>query len=146
MRLIHSMPFSAQETESYRQLVFDNITRGLRLVLDALPDMELALPPAYTRVYPDDDPQRRGGFVEGWAPGEAGGMPLDRAGEGLEQEGVRPDELRVRAPPPCPRPYLADTRARKVDVELLEGAPDVRDGQPFPLHYLGVRPPAPRIS
>ncbi|TRM62816.1 heterotrimeric G protein alpha subunit 4 [Schizophyllum amplum] len=41
MRLIHKLPFSAQETESYRQLVFDNLTRGLKYVLDAMDDMEL---------------------------------------------------------------------------------------------------------
>lgn len=41
MRLIHKVPFSAQEIEHYRQLVFDNLTRGLRYLLDAMEDMEL---------------------------------------------------------------------------------------------------------
>lgn len=41
MRLIHRVPFSAQEIESYRQLVFDNITRGLRYLIDAMDDMDL---------------------------------------------------------------------------------------------------------
>jgi hypothetical protein len=41
MRLIHKVPFSSQEVESYRQLVFDNITRGLRYLLDAMEDMDL---------------------------------------------------------------------------------------------------------
>ncbi|KAH8827686.1 heterotrimeric G protein alpha subunit 4 [Flagelloscypha sp. PMI_526] len=40
MRVIHKLPFSAQEIESYRQLVFDNLT-GTKQVLDAMPDMEL---------------------------------------------------------------------------------------------------------
>ncbi|KAJ7652667.1 heterotrimeric G protein alpha subunit 4 [Mycena polygramma] len=48
MRLIHKVPFSPQETESFRQLVFDNLTRGLKYLLDALPDMELELPETYT--------------------------------------------------------------------------------------------------
>ncbi|PPQ84829.1 hypothetical protein CVT25_015123 [Psilocybe cyanescens] len=43
MRLIHKVPFSAQEIEHYRQLVFDNLTRGLRYLLDAMEDMELAV-------------------------------------------------------------------------------------------------------
>jgi guanine nucleotide-binding protein subunit alpha len=41
MRLIHKLPFSPSEIEHYRQLVFDNLTRGLRSVLDAMEDMEL---------------------------------------------------------------------------------------------------------
>lgn len=41
MRLIHKVPFSSQEIESYRQLVFDNITRGFKYLLDAMEDMEL---------------------------------------------------------------------------------------------------------
>lgn len=39
MRLIHKMPFSSQEIESYRQLVYDNLTRGIKYILDAMPDM-----------------------------------------------------------------------------------------------------------
>lgn len=41
MRLIHKVPFSPQEIESFRQLVFDNITRGLRYLLDAMDDFEI---------------------------------------------------------------------------------------------------------
>jgi hypothetical protein len=39
-----------QETESFRQLVFDNLTRGLKYLLDALPDMGLALPEVYSNL------------------------------------------------------------------------------------------------
>ncbi|KDR70104.1 hypothetical protein GALMADRAFT_906384 [Galerina marginata CBS 339.88] len=41
MRLIHKVPFSPSEIEHYRQLVFENLTRGLRYLLDAMEDMEL---------------------------------------------------------------------------------------------------------
>ncbi|KAG5641763.1 hypothetical protein DXG03_004275 [Asterophora parasitica] len=41
MRLIHKLPFSAQEIESYRQLTFDNLTRGMKYLLDAMDDMDL---------------------------------------------------------------------------------------------------------
>lgn len=41
MRLIHKLPFSPSEIEHYRQLVFDNITRGLCYLLDAMQDMDL---------------------------------------------------------------------------------------------------------
>lgn len=41
MRLIHKVPFSPQEIESYRQLVFENLTRGMSYLLDAMLDMEL---------------------------------------------------------------------------------------------------------
>ncbi|RDB27427.1 Guanine nucleotide-binding protein alpha-2 subunit [Hypsizygus marmoreus] len=41
MRLIHKLPFSPQEIESYRQLTFENLTRGLKYLLDAMEDMEL---------------------------------------------------------------------------------------------------------
>lgn len=43
MRLIHKVPFSPQEIESYRQLTFDNLTRGLKYLLDAMEDMELRI-------------------------------------------------------------------------------------------------------
>lgn len=41
MRLIHKVPFTSQELEFYRQLVFNNITHGLRAVLEAMDDLEL---------------------------------------------------------------------------------------------------------
>ncbi|OCH94181.1 heterotrimeric G protein alpha subunit 4 [Obba rivulosa] len=41
MRLIHHVPFSAQEVESYRQLVFNNLTHGLKYVLEAMEEMSL---------------------------------------------------------------------------------------------------------
>jgi guanine nucleotide-binding protein subunit alpha len=41
MRLIHRIPFAAHEIESYRQLIFENLTRGLKYLLDAMEDMEL---------------------------------------------------------------------------------------------------------
>ncbi|KAJ7244613.1 heterotrimeric G-protein alpha subunit, GPA2-like protein [Mycena haematopus] len=44
MRLIHRVPFSTAETESFRQLVFENLIRGLRYLLDALGDMGLEMP------------------------------------------------------------------------------------------------------
>lgn len=41
MRLIHKVPFSPQEIESYRQLVFENLTRGMAYLLDSMEDMDL---------------------------------------------------------------------------------------------------------
>lgn len=41
MRLIHRVAFSTQEIESYRQLVFNNLTYGMKCVIDAMEDMEL---------------------------------------------------------------------------------------------------------
>ena len=43
MRLIHRVPFSTQEIESYRQLVFNNLTHGLHSVINAMEDMELSV-------------------------------------------------------------------------------------------------------
>jgi guanine nucleotide-binding protein subunit alpha len=44
MRFIHHrVPFSPQEVESYRQLVFNNLTHGLKYLLDAMTDMDLKL-------------------------------------------------------------------------------------------------------
>ncbi|KAF5385588.1 hypothetical protein D9757_006751 [Collybiopsis confluens] len=42
MRLIHRVPFSAQEIEFFRQLIFLNLTQqGLKYVLEAMEEMEL---------------------------------------------------------------------------------------------------------
>jgi len=114
MRLIHRVPFSAQETESFRQLVFDNITRGLNYLLDAVHDMDLDMPSAYTAVYPEDDPEGRAGYVCGWAPGENGGGGK----RGPNKDGVKPDALAA-------------------DLQLVENAEDLRDGEAFPIRYLG---------
>jgi guanine nucleotide-binding protein subunit alpha len=45
MRLIHRVPFSSQEVESYRQLIFNNLTHGLKYVLDSMEDMQLEVSP-----------------------------------------------------------------------------------------------------
>ncbi|KAJ7159795.1 heterotrimeric G-protein alpha subunit, GPA2-like protein [Mycena filopes] len=116
MRLIHKVPFSVQETESFRQLVFDNLTRGLKYLLDALPDMGLALPDVYSDV-------DEGGWVVGWAPhgageggeGEGGEKQRQRGGE----EGVRGEEIGT-------------------DLALIEHAEDLRDGEVFPMRYYGA--------
>jgi guanine nucleotide-binding protein subunit alpha len=71
MRLIHKVGFTAQEIESYRQLVFTNLTTGLRSILEAM---------------------------------EAFGIPLT--------------ERNVRY------------------IDMVEHAPDLRDGEPFPMEYL----------
>lgn len=43
MRVIHNDKFTPQEIESYRQLVFSNIIRGLQMLVDALPSMGLTV-------------------------------------------------------------------------------------------------------
>ena len=43
MRLIHNVDFSLQEIEFFRQLVFNNLNRGLEALLDAMDDMELSV-------------------------------------------------------------------------------------------------------
>ncbi|EIM92063.1 heterotrimeric G protein alpha subunit 4 [Stereum hirsutum FP-91666 SS1] len=45
MRLIHKIPFTSNEVESYRQLVFNNLTHGLKYLLDAMEDMGLEVTP-----------------------------------------------------------------------------------------------------
>jgi guanine nucleotide-binding protein subunit alpha len=45
MRLIHRVPFSPQEVESYRQLIFNNLTHGIKYVLDSMEDMNLEVSP-----------------------------------------------------------------------------------------------------
>ncbi|KAB5592993.1 Guanine nucleotide-binding protein alpha-2 subunit [Ceratobasidium theobromae] len=49
MRVIHNDKFSQQEIEVYRQLVFSNIVRGLLMLVDALPAMQLQLSPTNER-------------------------------------------------------------------------------------------------
>ncbi|KIK65888.1 hypothetical protein GYMLUDRAFT_239570 [Collybiopsis luxurians FD-317 M1] len=71
MRLIHRVPFSSQEIEFFRQLIFLNLTQqGLKYVLEAMEEMELK----------------------------------------VSEENL---------------PF----------VDLIENAPDIRDGEPFPPSY-----------
>ncbi|KAF7300818.1 Heterotrimeric G-protein alpha subunit 4 [Mycena kentingensis (nom. inval.)] len=179
MRLIHRKPFTANEKEEFRQLVFENLTHGMRTVVEALPGMglELPVPPrlkkdeeeegngsgsgsgsegarvsggernrgGYTRVYGADDREGREGYVLGWAPGECGCAGTGTSADGAkiakvfrqrqleadvaasggdetelqEADGVHPD-------------------AMERDLKLIENAPDLRDGEAFPLKYLGA--------
>jgi guanine nucleotide-binding protein subunit alpha, other len=43
MRLIHRVPFQAHEIEFYRSLVFQNLTYGLKVVLEAMEELEMDL-------------------------------------------------------------------------------------------------------
>lgn len=43
MRLIHKVGFTPEEIESYRQLVFNNLVQGMRLILEALPVFQLGI-------------------------------------------------------------------------------------------------------
>lgn len=45
MRLIHRVPFSSQEVESFRQQIFNNLTHGLKYVLESMEDMQLEVSP-----------------------------------------------------------------------------------------------------
>jgi guanine nucleotide-binding protein subunit alpha len=41
MRLIHGVPFSSHEIEYFRKIIFNNLTYGLKLLLDAMQAMGL---------------------------------------------------------------------------------------------------------
>lgn len=41
MRLIHKLPFTAQEIEGYRQLVFSNVILGLKALIDAMDEFDI---------------------------------------------------------------------------------------------------------
>jgi guanine nucleotide-binding protein subunit alpha len=45
MRVIHSVAFNAHEIEFYRQLVFQNLTYGLKCILDASDELQLVTAP-----------------------------------------------------------------------------------------------------
>ncbi|KAJ9102879.1 hypothetical protein QFC19_004607 [Naganishia cerealis] len=43
MRLIHDVTFMPEEIEYYRQLVFDNIVQGMKLIIDAMDEWEMSV-------------------------------------------------------------------------------------------------------
>ncbi|KAJ7848270.1 hypothetical protein B0H14DRAFT_3453251 [Mycena olivaceomarginata] len=51
MRLIHRVRSTTPKIESFHQLVSENLTRGLKYLLDVLPDMQLELSEAYGDIY-----------------------------------------------------------------------------------------------
>jgi hypothetical protein len=51
MCLIHCVRSTTPKIESFHQLVSENLTRGLKYLLDALPDMRPELPEAYGDIY-----------------------------------------------------------------------------------------------
>jgi guanine nucleotide-binding protein subunit alpha len=96
MRLIHRVPFSSQEVESFRQLIFNNLTHGLKYVLDSMEDMQLAVSPENTEhieliesandlrdgeVFPPDfyEPLKQlwndGGVQQAWERGNEAALP-----------------------------------------------------------------------
>ncbi|GHJ90044.1 hypothetical protein NliqN6_6446 [Naganishia liquefaciens] len=46
MRLIHNVTFTEEEIEDYRQLVFDNIVNGMKLIIDAMDEWEISVEPS----------------------------------------------------------------------------------------------------
>ncbi|KAF7310194.1 Heterotrimeric G-protein alpha subunit 4 [Mycena indigotica] len=133
MRIIHNVPFSAEETEHFRQLVFDNLTRGLKTLLDALPDLRLDLIPesGYSEVYPDGDEEGRAGYVRHWGPGEFGGTVIASTyKERMVVQGLETSSIKDG------RGVSRDDLV--ADLALIENAPDLRDGEEFPLEYLGA--------
>ncbi|KDQ17576.1 hypothetical protein BOTBODRAFT_105257 [Botryobasidium botryosum FD-172 SS1] len=63
MRLIHNVPFTNQEKESYRQLVFSNLVNGMRLIFEAMENFEYEIKESnqkYLRLI-DDAPDIRDG-------------------------------------------------------------------------------------
>ncbi|KAM5533369.1 hypothetical protein V8D89_012919 [Ganoderma adspersum] len=52
MQLTHRLSFSPQETESYRQLIFLNLTRGLKCVIDEMENMGLEVSPENQHLIP----------------------------------------------------------------------------------------------
>jgi guanine nucleotide-binding protein subunit alpha len=64
MRLLHRMPFSSQEVERFRCCIFNNLTHGLKCVLDSMEDMQLVLSPenrGYSELIKNADELRDGG-------------------------------------------------------------------------------------
>ncbi|KAJ9092471.1 hypothetical protein QFC20_007358 [Naganishia adeliensis] len=49
MRFIHNVTFSEEEVEYYRQLVFDNIVQGMKLIIDAMDEWEMTVDPSNRR-------------------------------------------------------------------------------------------------
>ncbi len=43
MRLIHKVPFTTQEIEGYRQLVYSNVMLGFKTVLEAIDEFKLSV-------------------------------------------------------------------------------------------------------
>ena len=46
MRCIHHQPFSPDEIEDYRKIVFSNIVGGMRSIIDTLDGLSMAISPA----------------------------------------------------------------------------------------------------
>ncbi|KAJ7065873.1 heterotrimeric G protein alpha subunit 4 [Mycena amicta] len=130
MRLIHNMAFTSQETEHFRRLIFDNLTRGLKSLLDALPDLKLELvaESGYENLYPETDDEGRAGYVRNWAPGECGGQLV----AATFKERLAADNVEVKDADGVKRNALA------ADLALIENPPDLRSGESFPLQYLGA--------
>ena len=64
MRLAHGLPFSSHEIESYRQLIFLNLTQGLKRVIDAMESMELEVSPEICHLVPILNAARPVGYCE----------------------------------------------------------------------------------
>lgn len=49
MRYIHQQPFTADEIEDYRQIVFTNIVGGMRSIIDTMDELSVAISPENRR-------------------------------------------------------------------------------------------------
>ncbi|KAJ7609486.1 heterotrimeric G-protein alpha subunit, GPA2-like protein [Roridomyces roridus] len=109
MRVIHQVPFTEQERESYRQLVWENVVRGVKYLLDSMADMGIEMP----EVYANAAPKREG------LEGEEGKTPGDDLPRHADYPEVGIDEIAA-------------------DVAMIETAEDLRDGEAFPMNFYGA--------
>jgi guanine nucleotide-binding protein subunit alpha, other len=109
MRLIHAQHFSPAEIESFRQLVFRNLTDGMSLILDAM--RELAAVTAARRATTS-------------APAAAAtAADASRSGS-------------ASTPGSQSRSYDALLEPQNIQyARMLDTVPEICDGEPFPPEY-----------
>lgn len=115
MRIINGLPFSEREQETFRLHMFYNLVSGMRALLDAMRDLPPADQPDIASIPPPPPPEPE---PEPVRPSSPDGGPSRSPSVSLDL--WRPGSLN-------PRQLMLR--------QELEYAPDLREGQIYPLEY-----------
>lgn len=149
MRIINSVPWTAQEIEAYRLQIFFNLVHGMRLLLDCLKDMSDGLPPppsSFTTL-PPSSPYM---MIPPQSPHPSYPSPPSIVFSSSSNARQRSESLSSNAStltthhtgttlhgiplhrPLVPRRKLAYSTRHAELRARLDGIPDLREGDPFP--------------
>src|SRR5258706_3511986 len=147
MRIIHSVPWTSQEIETYRLQIFLNLVQGMKLLLDCLKDMSdsqptslsfTTFPPSLPYITSPQSPHTL--YPSPFTVVTPSSFNMRQRSESLSSEASTMMTNHTETTlsgipfhrPPVPRRKLAYSMRHAELHARLDRVPDLREGDPFP--------------